>query len=71
MRLFKQLEFIFRDTDSLTRRLPRLPLPGGEGWGEGASKILQRTRDVDLEAKARELLTALGARRIAQSLRVY
>jgi SprT protein len=70
MRLFKQLEFIFRNTDPLTRRLQRLPLPQGEGWGEGASKSFQRSRDVDLEFKARELLRQLGAGKLARQVRV-
>ena len=70
MRLFKQLEFIFRNTDPLTRRLQRLPLPQGEGWGEGASKSFRRSRDVDLEFKARELLRQLGAGKLARQVRV-
>ena len=70
MRLFKQLEFIFRNTDPLTRRLRRLPLPQGEGWGEGASKSFRRSRDVDLEFKARELLRQLGAGKLARQVRV-
>jgi len=61
MRLFKQLEFIFRETDSLTSRLHRPPLPQGEGWGEGTSKRFRRSRDADLESKARNLLRELGA----------
>ena len=70
MRLFKQLELIFRDTDTLTRRLQRLPLPQGEGKGEGDSKILRRSRDVDLESKTRELLRSLGAGKLAREIRV-
>jgi SprT protein len=70
MRFFKQLEFIFRETDSLTRRLRRPPLPEGEGWGEGTSKSFRRSRDVDLETTAQQLLSANGASRIAASLRV-
>ena len=70
MRFFKQLEFIFRNTDPLTRRLQRLPLPQGEGWGEGASKSFRRSRDVDLEFKARELLRQLGAGKLARQVRV-
>src|SRR5437016_217273 len=70
MRLFKQLEFIFRNTDPLTRRLQRLPLPQGEGWGEGASKSFRQSRDVDLEFKARELLRQLGAGKLARQVRV-
>src|SRR6266436_4014527 len=70
MRLFKQLEFIFRETDSLTRRLHRPPLPQGEGWGEGSSKRFRRSRDVDLESKARNLLCELGAVKLARQVRV-
>lgn len=70
MRLFKQLEFIFRETDSLTRRLHRPPLPQGEGWGEGTSKRFRRSRDVDLESKARNLLRELGAAKLAREIRV-
>ena len=70
MRLFKQLEFIFRETDSLTRRLHRPPLPQGEGLGEGNSKRFRRSRDVDLESKARNLLRELGAAKLAREIRV-
>ncbi len=70
MRLFKQLEFIFRETDSLTRRLHRPPLPQGEDWGEGTSKRFRRSRDVDLESKARNLLRELGAAKLAREVRV-
>ena len=62
----KQLEFIFRETDSLTRRLRRPPLLRGEG----ASRSSRRNRDVDLERKARELLHALGAAKLAREVRV-
>src|SRR5437870_1966111 len=70
MRLLRQLEFIFRNTDPLTRRLQRLPLPEGEGWGEGKSITSRRNRDVDLESKARELLRQLGAVKLAREVRV-
>jgi SprT protein len=70
LRLFKQLEFIFRETDSLTRRLQRLPLPEGEGVVEGKSKTLRRSRDVDLESQARKLLRSLGADKLAREIRV-
>jgi SprT protein len=66
MRLFKQLQFIFRDTDSLTsivslreRRTTQSP---GEGHVVG--------RDVDLESKARKLLRELGAAKLAREVRV-
>jgi len=70
MRLFRQLEFILRDTDSLTRRLQRLPLPEGEGWGEGKSRTSRRSRDLDLEFKSRNLLRELGAAKLAREIRV-
>src|SRR5438132_12004181 len=70
MRLFKQLEFIFRETDSLTSRLHHPPLPQGEGWGEGTSKRFRRSRDADLESKARNLLRELGAAKLAREIRV-
>jgi SprT protein len=75
LRLFKQLEFIFRGGDPLTRRLERLPrdrdrVERREGWGEGASKILRRGRDVVLESKARGLLRELGAGKLAREIRV-
>lgn len=73
MRFFKQLEFIFRQTDSLTSILstlrpvaiPRRPTqPPGEG------KIRFATRDVCLESLARELLRTLGANELARKIRV-
>ena len=75
LRLFKQLEFIFRSGDPLTRRLERLPrdrdrVERREGWGEGASKILRRGRDVVLKSKARGLLRELGAGKLAREIRV-
>src|SRR5438552_13476690 len=70
MRLFKQLELIFRDTDTLTRRLQRLPLPQGEGKGEDEWTILRRSRHVDHESKTRELLRSLGAAKLAREIRV-
>ena len=69
MRLLRQLEFIFRDADPLTRRLQRLPLPQGEGWGEGVSNGFASTRDVDLESKSRQLLRELGAVKLARQVR--
>jgi len=66
MRLFKQLEFIFRETDSLISRLHRPPLP----QREGTSKRFRRRRDVDLESKARDLLRELGAAKLAREIRV-
>src|ERR1700736_2321142 len=75
MRLLKQLEFIFRETDSITRRLRRPPRDRDwserrEGWGQGASKSFHRSRDVDLETKARQRLSDNGAAGIASALRV-
>jgi predicted SprT family Zn-dependent metalloprotease len=64
--LFKQLEFIFRDTDFLTsilslgeRQTTKSP---GEGHVVG--------RDVDLESKARNLLRQLGAAKLAREIHV-
>src|SRR6266849_1073037 len=66
MRLLKQLEFIFRETDSLTsilslreRRTTKSP-----------SECHVVGRDLDLETKARQLLSDNGASRIASTLRV-
>jgi predicted SprT family Zn-dependent metalloprotease len=68
LRLFKQLEFIFRDTDPLTsilslreRRTTKL-----RGEGNGFAPIER----VDLELKARELLRQLGAAKLARAVRV-
>jgi SprT protein len=75
MRLLKQLELIFRDADSITRQLGRPPRDRDwaerrEYWGEGASRSFHRSRDVDLETKARELLHSLGAGKLAREVRV-
>ena len=66
LRLFKQLEFIFRGADPLTsilslrgRRTTKSP---GEGHVVG--------RDVVLESKARKLLRQLGAIKLAREVRV-
>src|ERR1700736_917874 len=66
LRLFKQLEFIFRGADPLTsilslrgRRTTKSP---GEGHVVG--------RDVVLESKARKLLRELGATKLAREVRV-
>src|SRR3984893_5232815 len=69
-RLPEQLEPVFRDINTLTRGLRPPPLPEGEGWGQGNSNTFRRCRDVDLELKARELLRAHGAGRIASKVRV-
>jgi SprT protein len=60
MRLFRQLQFAFQDTDSLTGRLRRPPL----------SRSFRRGRDVVLESKARGLLRELGAGKLAREIRV-
>jgi predicted SprT family Zn-dependent metalloprotease len=75
MRLLRQLEFIFRDADPLTRRLLRSPwdrdrVERREGWGEGVSNGCASARDLDLEFKSRELLRQLGAAKLARQVRV-
>jgi len=59
MRLFKQLEFIFRNTDPLTSILSLRERRTTKSPGEG-----------DLERKARELLRQLGAAKLAREIRV-
>src|SRR6266568_1421005 len=75
MRLLRQLEFIFRNTDPLTRRLQRSPwdryrVERREGWGESVSNGCGSARDLDLEFKSRELLRQLGAVKLAREVRV-
>jgi len=75
MRLLRQLEFIFRNTDPLTRRLERSPwdrdrVERREGWGESVSNGCGSARDLDLEFKSRELLRQLGAAKLAREVRV-
>jgi SprT protein len=75
MGLLRQLEFIFRDADPLTRRLQRSPwdrdrVERREGWGEGVSNGCASARDLDLEFKSRELLRQLGAAKLARQVRV-
>jgi SprT protein len=75
MRLLKQLELIFRDTDSLTSILSTLRPVAIAGWttkspGEGNSNAFGLGLDVDLESKARELLRELGAGKLAREIRV-
>src|ERR1700730_15747764 len=75
LRLFKQLEFIFRETDSLPLHLQRLPrdrdrVERREGLGKGNSNAFSLGRDLDLELKARKLLQALGAEKLAREIRV-
>ncbi len=59
MRLLRQLEFIFRDTDSLTSILSLRERQTTKAPGEG--HVVKSTRDVDLESKSRQLLCELGA----------
>src|SRR5712691_9013919 len=70
MRLFKQLEFIFRDTDSLTSILSLRERRTTKSPGEGNSNAYRLGRDVDLEFKSRELLRQLGAEKLAREIRV-
>jgi SprT protein len=71
MPLLKQLEFAFRNADTLTGRLRRPPLPQGEGWGEGDATMPERAGcDADLQLRARELLRSFGAEKLAPVLRV-
>jgi len=68
MRLFKQLEFIFRDTDSLTSILSLRERRTTKSPGEGNG--FAPTATVDLESTARELLRQLGADKLAREIRV-
>ena len=75
MGLLRQLEFIFRDANPLTRRLQRSPwdsdrMERREGWGERVSNGCASARDLDLEFKSRELLRQLGAAKLARQIRV-
>jgi SprT protein len=64
----RQLEFAFQITDPLTSILSLRERGTTKSPGEG--HLIASSRDVDLEAKARELLYSLGAKRIATELRV-
>src|SRR5438445_12819539 len=64
----RQLEFIFRDADSLTSILSPRERRTTKSPGEG--QIFRPTRDVDLESQARELLRALDANELARKIRV-
>ncbi len=68
MRLLRQLEFIFRDTDSLTSILSLRERQTTKAPGEG--HVVKSTRDVDLESKLRQLLCELGAVKLARQVRV-
>jgi SprT protein len=68
MRLLRQLEFIFRDTDSLTSILSLRERQTTKAPGEG--HVVKSTRDVDLESKSRQLLCELGAVKLARQVRV-
>jgi SprT protein len=67
-RVLKQLEFIFRDADTLTSILSLRERRTTKSPGEG--QFCVRTRDVDLESKAGELLRQLGAGKLAREVRV-
>ena len=64
----RQLEFAFQSTDSLTSILSLRERRTTKSPGEG--HLIASSRDLDLETKARELLSSLGAKRIASELRV-
>src|SRR5438128_9542115 len=68
MRLLRQLEFIFRDTDSLTSILSLRERQTTKAPGEGHD--VKSTREVDLESKSRKLLRQLGAVKLAREVRV-
>ncbi len=75
MRLLRQLEFIFRDTDSLTSILSTLHPVASPGrttssLGEGNSNAFRLGRDHALEEKSRNLLRQLGAAKLARQIRV-
>src|ERR1700719_4531636 len=70
LRLFKQLEFIFRDTDSLTSVLSLRHRRTTKSPGEGNSNGYPLGHNVDLESKARELLRQVGAGKLAREIRV-
>jgi SprT protein len=67
-RVLKQLEFIFRDAGTLTSILSLRERRTTKSPGEG--QFCVRTRDVDLESKAGELLRQLGAGKLARKVRV-
>jgi predicted SprT family Zn-dependent metalloprotease len=70
MRLFKQLEFIFRNADPLTSILSLRERRTTKSPGEGDSNAFGVGRDHDLEMKARDLLRQLGAGELARQVRV-
>jgi predicted SprT family Zn-dependent metalloprotease len=70
MRLFKQLEFIFRNADPLTSILSLRERRTTKSPGEGDSDAFGVGRDRDLEMKARDLLRQLGAGELARQVRV-
>src|SRR5437764_13335798 len=66
----RQLEFIFRDADSLTSILSLRERWTTKSPGEGSSNGFGVGRDVDLEMIARQLLRQLGADKLAREVRV-
>jgi SprT protein len=68
LRLFKQLEFIFRDTETLTSILSLRERRTMQSLGQGHA--VRSRRDVDLESQARELLRSLGADKLGREVRV-
>jgi SprT protein len=68
MPLLRQLEFAFQTADALTSILSLRERRATKSPGEG--HLVGSNRDIDLESKARDLLRAHGAPRIARELRV-
>jgi len=69
MRLLRQLELGFRDTDILSV-VAGVGDPGAAVSPESFQAVYSKHQDVDLEEKARELLRTNGACRIAMEIRV-
>src|SRR5207244_12888519 len=69
MRLLRQLELGFRDTDILSV-VAGVGDPGAAVSPESVRAVYRKHQDVDLQEKARELLRTNGACRIAMEIRV-
>src|SRR5438552_13002047 len=69
MRLLRQLELGFRDTDILSV-VAGVGDPGAAVSPESFRAVYSKHQDVDLQEKARELLRTNGACRIAMEIRV-
>jgi SprT protein len=70
LRLFKQLEFIFRGADPLTSILSFRERRTTKSSGEGNSNAFSLGRDLSLEMQVRKLLRKLGAGKLAREIRV-